>query len=159
MPLTIVECDLAKSEHREAFVVLLNEYIKDDMGGGEAIKGAREEKLLAHLRAHPAKLILFAKVERVYAGMAVCFWGYSTFRVCPLLNIHDLVVLPEYRKKGIGRHLMQAVEEKARASGGGKLTLEVRSDNQKARQLYLSLGYGECQPPMSFWVKLLEEQR
>ena len=138
--------------------MLLNEYIKDDMGGGEIIKGARKEKILSEMSEHPSRLVIFALWGRVYVGMVVCFWGYSTFRVSPLLNIHDFIVLSAYRQKGIGRKLMEALEEKARLSGCGKITLEVRNDNKHARRLYTSLGYGECRPPMSFWVKLIENQ-
>jgi GNAT superfamily N-acetyltransferase len=154
----IIEGDFKKPDHRESFVVLLNEYIKDEMGGGQIIKGARKEKILGEIGAHPSSLVLFALCDKMYVGMVVCFWGYSTFRVCPLLNVHDLIVLPAYRQKGIGKRLMDTVEEKAHASGCGKITLEVRHDNKQAHRLYRSLGYGECQPPMSFWVKHFESQ-
>jgi len=153
MPIEIIECDFSNFDHRESLVTLLNEYIKDKMGGGEIIEGSRKEKILSDMRDHPSKLILLALWEKVYVGMIVCFWGYSTFRVCPLLNVHDLIVSPAYRQKGIGKKLMEAIEEKARISGCGKITLEVRKDNKQARKLYRSFGYGGCQPPMSFWVK------
>jgi len=153
----IIESDLRVPEHAVAFVSLLNSYLQDDMGRGRAVKGAREKKLLKELRAHPAKLILLAKMKNSYVGMAVCFLTYSTFQARPLLNVHDLIVLPAYRRQGIGRKLMAAVGKKARRLGCGKITLEVRYDNEKARRLYASLGYGECCPPMSFWVKALNE--
>ena len=159
MTIKIVECDFRNLDHRESFVVLLNEYIKDDMGGGEIIKGPRKEKLLSEMSEHPSKLVLFALCDKMYIGMVICFWGYSTFRVCRLLNVHDLIVLYAWRHKGIGRKLMEALEEKAGMFGCGKITLEVREDNKQARQLYSSLGYGECQPPMSFWVKFLENRQ
>jgi GNAT superfamily N-acetyltransferase len=159
LSIKIIECDFKDFDQREAFVTLLNEYINDEMGGGETIKGLRREKILAEMSAHPSKLVLFAFCDNMYVGMVVCFWGYSTFRVCPLLNIHDLIVLSAWRQKGIGKRLMEAVEEKGRQSGCGKITLEVRHDNKQAHRLYKSLGYGECQPPMSFWVKLFEHQQ
>jgi len=34
-----------------------------------------------------------------------------------------------------------------------KVTLEVREDNITAQNLYKSIGFGECEPPMKFWVK------
>ena len=156
MPIKIVECDFRNLDHRESFVILLNEYIKDDMGGGKIIKGPRKKKILREMNQHPSRLVFFALLEGAFVGMIVCFWGYSTFRVCPLLNVHDLIVLPDYRQKGIGRKLMEAVEKKARLLGCGKITLEVRYDNKQGRQLYSSLDYKESQPPMSFWVKLFE---
>jgi ribosomal protein S18 acetylase RimI-like enzyme len=155
MDMSIVECDLFKDEHQEAFLNLLNEYIKDDMGGGAIIDGPRKEKLFKDLAGNSSKLILFSKKGEVYAGMVVCFFGYSTFRAAPLLNVHDIIVLPGYRRDGIGRRLMGAVEAKALAAGCVKVTLEVRFDNEKARHLYMTSGYGECHPPMSFWTKPL----
>ena len=158
MSIEIIECDFRNLDHRESFVILLNEYIKGDMGTGEIIKGPRKKKILDELSDHPSRLVFFALCEEIYVGMVVCFWGYSTFRVCPLLNIHDLIVLPAYRQNGIGRKLIEAVEKKAHLFGCGKITLEVRHDNKQARRLYASLGYGECEPPMFFWVKFLKDQ-
>jgi ribosomal protein S18 acetylase RimI-like enzyme len=149
----IIECSLNNDVHAQALVRLLNAYIKDDMGGGPMIRGHRKNKLIRDLSQHPAKMILFARVGSVYAGLLIGFLGYSTFRVCPLLNIHDLVVLSQYRRMGIARKLMLAAESRARRAGCGKFSLEVRRDNAPARELYISLGYGECKPAMSFWVK------
>jgi len=158
MSIKIIECDFRDFDHRESFVTLLNAYITDDMGGGEIIKGTRKNKILSEMSAHPSRLVLFALWEDICVGMVVCFWGYSTFRVCPLLNVHDLIVFPAYRQKGVARRLMEAVEKKAHMSRCGKITLEVRNDNKQARYLYNSLGYAECQPPMLFWAKYFEAQ-
>ncbi|MFH0753267.1 MAG: GNAT family N-acetyltransferase [Candidatus Omnitrophota bacterium] len=89
--------------------------------------------------------------------MCIAFLGYSTFGAYFSLNVHDLIVLSGFRGRGVGRKLMEHMEDWGRELGCGKVTLEVRYDNEKARQLYKSMGYGECQPPMSFWVKFLEE--
>ena len=71
----------------------------------------------------------------------VCFFGLSTFQARPLLNIHDLAVVPEYLGKGIGRALLSAAETRARRHGCCRLTLEVQDDNQWARSLYESFGF------------------
>ena len=150
------EANLLDHGDAEAFVMLLNAYIGDAMGGGSIIDGVLRKKLLADLQAHPSKLILLARKGAAYVGMLVGFWGYSTFRVGPLLNIHDIVVLPVHRRQGVARELMVSAEARAREDGCRKMTLEVRSDNDNARRLYLSLGYGECQPSMSFWMKSID---
>lgn len=59
----------------------------------------------------------------------------------PLLNIHDLAVVPEWRGKGIGRALLEAAEASAVRRGCCKLTLEVLDDNQSARALYDRYGF------------------
>ena len=153
--LKIIEGDLDRTDHARAFLRLLNAYVLDEMGGGPPLMGEKAGRLIAELRRFPTKLILFAKNNDSLIGMTVSFVGYSTFKACPLLNVHDFIVLAGYRGCGVGRKLMEATEAKARELGCGKMTLEVRHDNEKARQLYTSMGYGECSPPMSFWAKYL----
>ena len=50
-------------------------------------------------------------------------------------------VLPAYRGQGIGRRLLQACIDKARAQGLTRIELEVRADNQRAIGLYQALGF------------------
>lgn len=153
--LSIIEADLKNPAHAQAFIVLLNIYILDDMGGGIPFSGERAQSLLDALSAQPSGIILLANRKGQSVGMLVAFITYSTFKNCPVCNIHDIVVRPEFRGQGVGRALIQFVESQASARGCGKMTLEVRFDNEQARGLYLSLGYGECDVPMSFWVKSL----
>jgi len=89
----------------------------------------------------PGRLVLLAFEGDRPVGVAVCFPGFSTFQARPLINIHDLAVLPGSRGRGVGRALLGAVEDEAHRRGCCKLTLEVRQDNPAAR-LYRALGYG-----------------
>jgi ribosomal protein S18 acetylase RimI-like enzyme len=76
-------------------------------------------------------------------GMAICFVGFSTFQARPLLNIHDLAVVPDCRGQGIGRALLAEAEKQALLRGCCKLTLEVREDNLPARSLYERFGFAD----------------
>ena len=61
--------------------------------------------------------------------------------------IDSLAVLPEYRRHGIGRQLMQAQIRQGQQAGYHHLTLLVDPDNPSAQQLYASLGFrheGDC---------------
>jgi len=104
--------------------------------------------------------VLLAVSEGRPVGVAVCFLGFSTFQARPLLNIHDLAVLPEWRGKGIGRALLAHVEDRARRRGCCKLTLEVLDDNARARGLYESLGFSDFvvgdSAPTLFLTKALD---
>ena len=84
-----------------------------------------------------------------------CFVNFSTFYVKPYLYIHDIVVLNEYRGKGIGKALMEMLIIKSIEKGHCKVTLEVREDNTVAQSLYKDLGFEECNPNMLFWTKKL----
>ncbi len=74
-------------------------------------------------------------------GIAVCFIGFSTFAARPLINIHDLAVLPEGRGNGVGRKLLTAVERKAREMNCCKVTLEVLENNRRALKVYAAAGF------------------
>ena len=74
----------------------------------------------------------------------MCFQGFSTFAARPLINIHDLAVLPDLRGQGIGRQLLEAVECKARALGCCKLTLETQENNHRARRIYQAAGFAQA---------------
>ncbi|MDP7573186.1 MAG: GNAT family N-acetyltransferase, partial [Myxococcota bacterium] len=93
-------------------------------------------------------------------GVAVCFLGFSTFQARPLLNIHDLAVLPEWRGRGVGRALLAAAEDRARQRGCCKLTLEVQDSNRRALQLYERFGFSDFvigdSGPTRFLAKLLD---
>ena len=57
------------------------------------------------------------------------------------VDIHNLAVHPDYRRRGVGRFLLQAVIDEAKGRRSGKVTLEVRKSNEAAQRLYHSLGF------------------
>ena len=139
----IVVADLENPTHASGIVAVLDTYAQDEFGGGRPLPPAVRERIVPGLRACPTSLVLLAMDGARPVGVAVCFFAYSTFGAVPLLNIHDLAVVPAYRGRGIGRALLGAVETQARERGCGKLTLEVIEDNVRARGLYASCGFGD----------------
>jgi ribosomal protein S18 acetylase RimI-like enzyme len=137
----IREASFDDARDTAGIVHILDSYAADPKGGGEPLPAEVKERVVAVLRQHPTTLVLLAVVENQPVGIAVCFYGISTFRARPLLNIHDLAVLPQYRGYGIGRALLAAVEEHARRQGCCKLTLEVQDQNTRARALYQTFGF------------------
>jgi ribosomal-protein-alanine N-acetyltransferase len=55
-------------------------------------------------------------------------------------HVTNLLVDPEWRRRGIGLELMRALIDEAVAEGARHITLEVRSENDAARRLYARLG-------------------
>ncbi len=151
----IVKCDLRNPHHADAFLKLTAAYMADPMGGGEPWTSAQREKLIHDLARNPSSLILLAQVRGRFVGVCTCFYSYSTFMVKPLINVHDIFVDAQHRKLGIGKKLLNAVEETAREKDCGKITLEVRKDNLDARDLYRSLGFHDEPHSMFFWSKRL----
>ncbi len=58
-----------------------------------------------------------------------------------LVWIYNLHVVPEYRRKGLARHLLGEAEKWARLEGLKSIGLHVIEFNEPARSLYESLGY------------------
>ncbi|ANJ67336.1 GNAT family acetyltransferase [Halothiobacillus diazotrophicus] len=157
---TIIRADLARPEHAEAVLALLDAYARDPMGGGAPLSDFVRQNLIAELRTRPAIRLLLAFVDDAPAGLALCIEGFSSFACKPLLNIHDLVVLPPYRGRGLSKRLLTKVEEIARELGCCKLTLEVLSGNTVAQAAYRACGFTgyELRPETGkalFWEKPL----
>lgn len=141
MNLHVRPADLADARDAESIVTLLNSYAVEPVGGGQPLSPDVRERLIPALRHLPNVVVLLAIADGAAIGIAVCFVGFSTFRARPLLNIHDLAVLPQHRGKGAGRALLQAAEDHARRQGYCRLTLEVLESNSNARALYGSFGF------------------
>jgi ribosomal protein S18 acetylase RimI-like enzyme len=139
----VIEADLHEPQHQQAILYLINAYARDPMGDGQDLPAAVCDRLIPGLRQHPTSLVFLAFDAATPVGVAVCFVGFSTFAARPLINIHDLAVVPDYRGRGIGRLLLEHVEAKGRALGCCKLTLEVRADNYPAQRLYQRFGFGD----------------
>jgi ribosomal protein S18 acetylase RimI-like enzyme len=157
---SILQADLTSIEHQKAVLKLTQAYASDPMGGGEALSAEVLDLLIPGLQATPHSLIFLAYLESFPIGIATCFRGFSTFLAKPLLNIHDIAVLPQYRGQGIGQKLIAAVEAKGIEIGCGKLTLEVQSKNLIAQQTYKRAGFNNDRNPQStgrvfFLVKYL----
>jgi len=139
--IAIVEADLGDPQHQDAIVHLIDMYARDPMGGRNALPEAVRAALIPGLQRHPTTVVFLAWHSATPVGIAVCFVGFSTFLARPLVNIHDLAVIPAYRRHGVGRLLLERVAAKGKALGCCKLTLEVRADNHSAQRLYEAVGF------------------
>lgn len=55
--------------------------------------------------------------------------------------VENLAVLPERRRQGIGKQLMEFAEKQAQAKGLKRMVLDVETENEGARRLYQRLGF------------------
>lgn len=91
---------------------------------------------LQELQAECARSVLAQIKERVV--------GYILFWVMPdHIDIHNVAVHNSFRRRGIGRALLEHVISEGRRLNSTKVTLEVRKSNVAAQKLYHSIGFVE----------------
>jgi len=160
MKITVRLANYHDADDGAAILKLLNAYALDPMGGGEGLSAHAQDALIPALAALAHAFSVLAYNEGGPVGLANCFYGFSTFAGAPLVNIHDVFVIPEARGKGVASALFGDIERRATARQCCKITLEVLAGNTPARALYASLGYGEYKLDAAtgaalFWQKPL----
>ncbi|MCE3252509.1 MAG: family N-acetyltransferase [Cellvibrio sp.] len=156
----IVLVDYNNPQQGSDLVLLLDSYARDPMGGGEALGQFVKDNLVKELSKRDFGLSLLAYVDNQPAGLLNAFEGFSTFACKPLLNIHDIVVVEQFRGFQLSQLLLQELEKIARAKGCCKITLEVLEGNTIAQRAYQKAGFAgyELDPQMGkamFWQKKL----
>jgi ribosomal protein S18 acetylase RimI-like enzyme len=140
-PVEIIRADYTNPEQRSAIPYLLNAYAKGLLGFRRKIKGHVLDALVSGLEGTQSAVVLLARTGGEYVGMAICFLGFSTFHAKSLINIHDFMVLEDFRGQGIGKALLEEIETIARDMDCCKITLEVQENNTMARRLYRNGGF------------------
>jgi ribosomal-protein-alanine N-acetyltransferase len=82
--------------------------------------------------------VLVARGANGIAGFAIMRFGETH------AHLNLLCVDPRYRRRGLGKRMMEWLEETARVAGVEEIGLEVRKRNTGARLFYQALGYQEA---------------
>ena len=156
----VLQASYTNPVHAQAIGFVLNHYAEDIMGGGESLSMDTRQQLALELAKRPHAFSVLAFVGGEPAGLVNCFEGFSTFACRPLVNVHDVAVVPKFRGLGLSQRMLQKVEEIARQRGCCKITLEVLEGNAVAQASYGKFGFapGEFDPAhgrMMFWIKAL----
>lgn len=92
---------------------------------------------------HPEQIhIYLALIEGRPAGTASLHFGhYSTWNDYWYGHVEDLIVAPQFRRRGVAYRLLVHIDEAARQAGLGRVELLVLNDNLPARRLYEKYGF------------------
>lgn len=160
----IIEVDYENPKHAKDIVFMMDVYASDIMGGGEKLSAHTKECLVSELAniGYAFSFLGYAGEDPV--ALANCFYGFSTFKSLPLVNVHDFVVLSAYRGQGVSQRLLQKIEKKAVENRCCKITLEVLEGNLVAQKAYTKFGFEayELHPASGqalFWQKELASGR
>ena len=83
--------------------------------------------------------ILAARVEGRAVGVAVLAYRLSISAGALFASIEDLYVRPDARRRGVGREMLEAVNERCAARGVSYVEAQV--DDKDAAAFYTALGY------------------
>ena len=128
-------------------IVELQEFerrIDPSLPPGAAMVEGYTSYLFDRCQAHAGKVYV-VEADRLVVGF-VCVWS----NVAPsepdepqtsYAYVSDLVVLPRFRRHGLGRALLLEAENYARAQGATVIRIGVLAANAVARALYKSAGF------------------
>jgi len=161
MNVEIVKANYSNKDQGKDIALLMNEYAKDPMGGGKPLNDEVINNIATELSKLPYAFSIIGYIDGFPAGLVNCFELFSTFSCRPLINIHDMIVLKEFRGQGLSQMMMNKVEEIAISKSCCKLTLEVLSGNEVAKSSYKKFGFTdyELDPSVGsalFWEKSLK---
>lgn len=117
------------------------------------IKGLAEyEKLSSQVIGDVASLKDHLFGDKIYAEVIIAFWqnnavgyalffsNYSTFLTKPGIYLEDVFVLPEYRRQGIGKALLNYVINLGKSRDCGRIEWSVLDWNKSAIDFYQKIG-------------------
>ena len=107
-----------------------------------SVDARRQHAGLDAILAHPdLGMIHVAQLGGHIVGMVVELYSFSTALGAPVAILEDLVVRPQARGHGVGRALIQAALDSARARGCLRVSLLTDGDNHRAHALYARFGF------------------
>jgi ribosomal-protein-alanine N-acetyltransferase len=84
--------------------------------------------------------------------------GFCAFwKVVDQIHINNLAIHPQYRGRGLGTQLLNAVLATAENMGAPHATLEVRRSNTAARRLYEKAGFATAGVRTSYYTAPIED--
>jgi GNAT superfamily N-acetyltransferase len=85
--------------------------------------------------------VLIAERDRRFLGFAQLYPSFSSVSMKRVWILNDLFVAPAHRRAGVGRALMAAAEDLARATAAKGLVLATQKTNATAKALYEARGW------------------
>jgi ribosomal protein S18 acetylase RimI-like enzyme len=93
-------------------------------------------RVAAHMRQRD-NMVVTARTDKDLVGFAMAHFGDDS------VHVTLLAVAESAQRQGVGRQLLDWIEESAITAGVFMVELELRAGNNGAKQFYTALGYRE----------------
>lgn len=107
--------------------------------------GLQERGLFMMLQSSETRCIMVAEIDQKVVGMCTGQLAVSTVKGGFSGLIEDMVIRHEYRGKGLGSRLLDAVEKWCFSSGARRIQLLADKNNKKALRFYSKCGWQHTQ--------------
>ena len=147
------------SKHAADIGYLMNCYASDPMGGGRPLSTEITSRLATELSniSHAFSIICYFSGKP--AGLINCVEAFSTFQCKPIVNVHDIVVVEEFRDQGISHLLLHEVQNMALEKKRCKITLDVLEWNIPAKSSYIKFGFKDYELDPTFGKAMFWEKK
>ena len=106
----------------------------------ESATATPEQLHAALFGGRPAAECIIARLDDSAVGFALWFQSFSTWTGLPGMWLEDLFVLPQFRRRGVGRALLAYLARLCVERGYGRFEWSVLDWNTPALDFYQSLG-------------------
>jgi GNAT superfamily N-acetyltransferase len=114
--------------------------LEESLRGGEPLPDDFAEALRRAVEAGELEVVA-ARVERRVVGVVVLAYRLNVSAAGLFASIEDLYVGTDARRRGVGRALLEAVDE--RCASRGVSYVEAQVEDEEAAAFYSALGYEE----------------
>ena len=84
----------------------------------------------------PKYQAFIGKIGNKSVSYIIYFFAYSSFLGLPTLYLEDIFVLEEYRRRGVGKRMLDHLKEIAKLEGCCKIEFTVLKWNKSAQEFY-----------------------
>jgi ribosomal protein S18 acetylase RimI-like enzyme len=108
---------------------------------GEAADASRTASWLEENISSGRLGAFVAEDNGAFVGFAITMTVPASLRLGHFWQIRDIFVLPNHRRLGVGRTLLDVIRAAAVGAGASRLVLQTEADNTPALRLYAASGY------------------
>jgi len=97
--------------------------------------------IAARMAKDESVIFAAARDDGTIVGFTQLYQSFCSVDMVILIYLYDLYVVPDERRHGVARSLMEAARQFGVEQNAGRLQLETATDNEPAQALYESLGW------------------